>query len=186
MPFPDIATKTGDDGETSLWCGKRVPKTDPRVRVVGQIDLALSALGRCYPLLKKSDKMQSSLRDELMEIHRRFVSLMGEVATREKRKNDFQEKRDPISKADLAACEALYEKVRAALAEKGEAPKRWRIYGEGGAAAAEFYYARGVMRQAELGLWSLRKQGFTIRKPILQLVNRFADLLFYIAVLLEE
>jgi len=186
MPFPDIATKSGDDGETSLWCGKRVPKTDPRVRTVGQIDLALSALGRCYPYLNTEDPFQANLRENLMALHKRFVSLMGEIATREKKKEDYMEKREPIKKPDLADCEALYEKVRGALADKGVPPKRWRIYGEGGAAAAEFYYARGCFRQAELGLWSLCKQGFTIRKPILELVNRFSDLLFYIAVYMEE
>lgn len=186
MSFPDIATKTGDDGETSLWCGKRVPKTDPRVRTVGQIDLALSALGRCYAYLDEKDAFASEVKAELMALHKRFVSLMGEVATREKKKQTFIEKREAISKADVAACEVLYEKIRVALDERGEKKVRWRIYGEGGPAAAEFYYARGVFRQSELALWSLRKQGFVIRSPILKLVNRFADLLFYIAVYLEE
>ncbi|WOO42487.1 ATP:cob(I)alamin adenosyltransferase [Rubellicoccus peritrichatus] len=186
MSFPDIATKTGDDGETSLWCGKRVPKTDPRVRTVGQIDLALSALGRCYYYLDEEDAFSAEVKTELLALHRRFVTLMGEIATREKKKEEYVKKQSAISKADVAACDALYEKIRAALGDRGEKPVRWRIYGEGGPAAAEFYYARGVFRQSELALWSLRKQGFVIRNPILKFLNRFSDLLFYIAVYLEE
>ena len=40
-----IVTKTGDQGETSLMYGRRVPKTDPRVEAYGCVDELNAALG---------------------------------------------------------------------------------------------------------------------------------------------
>ena len=40
-----IATKTGDDGETSLYSGARVPKTHARIEAVGHLDELSAALG---------------------------------------------------------------------------------------------------------------------------------------------
>lgn len=40
-----IYTRTGDQGETSLYGGSRVPKTDARVLAIGQIDLVNAELG---------------------------------------------------------------------------------------------------------------------------------------------
>ncbi|MGH7674503.1 MAG: ATP:cob(I)alamin adenosyltransferase, partial [Gemmatimonadales bacterium] len=39
-----IYTKTGDDGETGLFGGGRVPKDDPRVLAYGEVDEVNSAL----------------------------------------------------------------------------------------------------------------------------------------------
>lgn len=33
-----IVTKTGDQGQTSLYSGERVPKSDPRIEAVGALD----------------------------------------------------------------------------------------------------------------------------------------------------
>ena len=41
----NIYTKTGDEGETGLFWGGRVPKNDPRCEAYGAIAQAVSALG---------------------------------------------------------------------------------------------------------------------------------------------
>src|SRR5882762_5616358 len=38
VPHVKIYTKTGDEGETGLFGGGRVPKDDPRVRAYGDVD----------------------------------------------------------------------------------------------------------------------------------------------------
>lgn len=40
-----ITTKTGDGGTTGLWSGQRVPKDDPRVEALGEIDELSALLG---------------------------------------------------------------------------------------------------------------------------------------------
>jgi cob(I)alamin adenosyltransferase len=186
MPHPNIVTKTGDRGETSLWCGTRVPKTDCRIELVGHIDLALSALGRGYPWLLAGDDFCRELRTELMNIHRRFPLLMGEIATDDANKARFSQRKDSFSEADLHAIEAVYGLIHQRLNQRGDYSGGWKIYGEGGAAAADFYYARALFRQAELAAWRTHHAGYPLRPPLLQALNRMADLLFYLAVYLEE
>jgi len=44
-PARSIATRTGDDGTTSLLYGKRVPKDHPQIEAVGAFDELNTALG---------------------------------------------------------------------------------------------------------------------------------------------
>lgn len=46
-----IATRTGDDGTTSLLYGQRVPKDHPQIEAVGAFDELNVALGAVKPLL---------------------------------------------------------------------------------------------------------------------------------------
>ncbi len=179
--FPDLSDKTGDDGDTTLFCGKRVPKTDPRIRVAGQVDLAQAALGRVYAHLDESDPLLLELHPAFALLQARFLMLTREVATREKHKEEFVKEHDQVSKSDVAACEHYCEKIRAALIEHKIAYDADAVFGPKSSASADFYYLRSVLRQAELGLWSLRKQGFTIRDPLVKLINRTGDLLLYCA-----
>ncbi|MEM8550524.1 MAG: ATP:cob(I)alamin adenosyltransferase [Verrucomicrobiota bacterium] len=186
MALPNIATKTGDSGTTALWSGERVPKTDPRIRCVGQIDLAMSFLGQGHRILHVGDAFMQELSEGYLWLQRRAIDLMGEVCTSEEKKANFADKRAPITEEDVAQLEALYDKLRSELDKRGKGFGEWKVYGEKGAAAADFYLIRAQVRQAELNLWSLRDEGFTIREPMLKLLNRLSDLLFYTAVLLEE
>ncbi len=48
-----IYTRTGDKGKTSLYDGQRVEKTNPRIKLLGKIDLVTSQLGLAYSLLSE-------------------------------------------------------------------------------------------------------------------------------------
>jgi len=181
MSFPDLSTKAGDSGETLLFCEKRVPKTDPRIRVAGQMDLTLAALGRVYAHIEDKEPLQKELCAGIVQLQRRLIMLTREVATREKHKEHFVKEQDQVSKVDVAACEELCEKVRSSLMDRGTRYDPDTVFGVKGPASAEFYTVRAFLRQAELGLWSLRKQGFTIRDPLIKLTNRAGDLLLYCA-----
>lgn len=161
-------------------------KTDLRIQAVGTVDLALSALGRGHSYLRAGDEFCRELSRDLIAVQYRFTDLMGEVCTSEEKKSLYLEKRDAISDDDVARLEAIYDKLRTQLDARGKTFENWKVYGERGAAAAEFYYIRGCVRRAELMLWELREAGFTVRDPLVKLVNRLSDLLFYTAVLLEE
>jgi ATP:cob(I)alamin adenosyltransferase len=184
-PFPKIATRTGDGGTTSLWCGTRVAKSDPRVVLNGHIDLALSALGRCYQWLGATDELSKALSSGLKHVQMRFVALMGEVACDEAHKERFQHKREAITEADLAEVDRLYQLLHDALSQQGRSLERWQMYGHKGPAAADFYFARGYFRACELEAWALVEAGYTLREPLLKVLNRISDVLFLVAVWLE-
>lgn len=198
MAFPNIITRTGDSGQTALWCGTRVPKTDPRVGAVGEIDHALAALGRAHAgwntpggwlsaeAPDEERALAAEVRAGLLQLQRRYTLLMGEIATSAEAQADYRARHPAITEADSAAAEALYARIRAVLNARGERFRGWRIYGEAGPAAAEFYFARSCFRQAELAVWRLAEAGHPQRPELLQLLNRTSDLLFTIAVWLER
>ena len=49
-----VTTRTGDGGETSLFCKGRVRKTDPRIVALGDLDEAQSAIGVARATAPKS------------------------------------------------------------------------------------------------------------------------------------
>src|SRR4051794_39683453 len=71
-----IATKTGDEGETSLMYGRRVPKTDPRVDAYGCVDELNSALG-----LARASACDPFLAKQILALQNELVVVMGELAT---------------------------------------------------------------------------------------------------------
>ena len=71
-----IATKTGDEGETSLMYGRRVSKTDLRVDAYGCVDELNSALG-----LARASAGDSFAAERILEIQKELVVVMGELAT---------------------------------------------------------------------------------------------------------
>src|SRR5436305_1865021 len=71
-----IATKTGDEGETSLMYGRRVPKTDPRVEAYGGVDELNSAFG-----IARATTSDTFLAEQILTIQNELVVVMGELAT---------------------------------------------------------------------------------------------------------
>ncbi|QYY34986.1 ATP:cob(I)alamin adenosyltransferase [Ruficoccus sp. ZRK36] len=188
MPLPNIATRRGDSGKTALWSGERVSKTDPRIRMTGEIDLALAVLGLGHRYLRAGDDFARQLSTDFLHLQRRFTYLMGEVSTSEEGKEKFIAQKEAISEADVEFIQGVYERLRKHLDDIGYKFdfSSWKVSGETGEAAAQFHVIRATFRRVELQLWDLHEQGFTIREPLLKCLNRFSDVLFYTSVLLEE
>ena len=71
-----IVTKTGDQGETSLMYGRRVPKSDPRVEAYGCVDELNAGLG-----LARSLSHDSFITDQVLAMQKDLIVVMGELAT---------------------------------------------------------------------------------------------------------
>lgn len=69
-------TKTGDKGQTSLYSGERVSKTNPRIHAVGTIDELTSHLGKTKSMIQ-----DIRIKKDIEIIQRNLVDLMGIVAT---------------------------------------------------------------------------------------------------------
>ena len=70
-----VYTKTGDNGETSLLDGTRVPKDHPYIQALGTVDELTSHLGKI-----KSQIKEEQVVDELHYIQKRLIIVMGIVA----------------------------------------------------------------------------------------------------------
>ena len=65
-----VYTKTGDNGETSLFSGERVPKHNVRIKAYGTIDELNCWIGiiKSNDIDKKSKTELSSIQNKLMKI----------------------------------------------------------------------------------------------------------------------
>src|SRR5688572_6156632 len=74
-----IATRTGDDGTTSLLYGQRVPKEHPQIEAVGAFDELNVAIGAAKPHLR-DDQRGIEIGALLVAVQKNLIALMGELA----------------------------------------------------------------------------------------------------------
>ncbi len=167
-----IATRTGDDGTTSLLYGQRVPKDHPQIEAVGAFDELNAALG-----FAKATCTDTVRRAELELIQKDLVNLMGELACAEADTVRYAaSKFAKLADADLARVDAGV----AALEAQNITFAGWATPGATVHAAA-LDLARTTARRAERRLVSLPASGRTMRPLLLHYVNRVSDLLWLLA-----
>lgn len=169
-----IATRTGDDGTTSLLYGQRVPKDHPQVEAVGAFDELNVALGAIKPLLGANG---ISTRELLTAVQHNLVALMGELACAEADIARYADSK--FVKIDAPDLARLDEAI-AALEAKGLKFDGWATPG-GNALSVAFDTARVTARRAERRLTALPTQGRSIRPDLRAYVNRLSDLLWLLA-----
>lgn len=174
--MPSIATRTGDDGTTSLLYGQRVPKDHPQIEAVGACDELNVALGAIKPHLA-GDVRGQSVRDLLVTVQKNLVALMGEMACAEADVARYAaSKFEKISAAEILRLDHAI----AALEARGLKFDGWATPGATACAAA-FDLARVAARRAERRLTSLPAHGRNVRPEARQFVNRLSDLLWLLA-----
>jgi cob(I)alamin adenosyltransferase len=167
-----IATRTGDDGTTSLLYGQRVPKDHPQIEAVGAFDELNAALG-----FAKATCPDAARRAELEQIQHNLVALMGELACAEADTARYAaSKFERISEADLARLDAAVAMIEA----QNISFTGWATPGANPHAAA-LDLARTTARRAERRLVALPAHGRTVRPLLLHYVNRASDLLWLLA-----
>jgi len=125
-----IATRTGDDGTTSLLYGQRVPKDHPQIEAVGAFDELNVALGAVKPHLGAAD---APLRELIHALQQNLVALMGELACAESDAARYAaSKFTKLTAADTARIDAGV----AALEAKGLKFDGWATPGANARAAA--------------------------------------------------
>jgi cob(I)alamin adenosyltransferase len=167
-----LATRTGDDGTTSLLYGQRVPKDHPQIEAVGAFDELNVALGAAKPLLDDPATL-----DLLRTLQLNLIALMGEIACAEKDAARFMESK--LAKIAAADVQQVDEAL-AALEARGLKFDGWATPGSNPRAVA-FDQARVTARRAERRLAALPAHGRTVRPEVRQFVNRLSDLLWLLA-----
>ena len=96
-----IYTEIGDNGETFLYGGKKVYKSDPQVEAYGTVDELSSFIGLVFAKIKKKQE-----RGFLLEIQKDLYRIMSYLSGKkdvnlsflEKKVNHFEKKIDEIEK----------------------------------------------------------------------------------------
>lgn len=163
-----IYTKTGDTGETSLFDGTRVPKTDPRVMAYGEVDELQAAIGvaRAAGLDPDLDEMCVTLQRDLFAVGARLADPRHKIANRVEKA--------VVTEARVSALEEWIDRLEREIPEL-----RHFILSGGGMAGAQLHLARAVARRAERAVLSLGPDA--VEPIVIVYVNRVSDLLFTMA-----
>jgi cob(I)alamin adenosyltransferase len=164
-----IYTKTGDAGETGLFGGARVRKSDARVEAYGEVDELNASVGAARAIVEdpQIDAALASIQDELFRVG-------AELATPAEARA-----RPPVAPPDPAAWTARLE--RAMDAWDAELPPLRRFVLPGGTrTAAALHLARCVCRRAERRAVALAAEA-GVDPALLAYLNRLSDFLFVAA-----
>lgn len=171
-----IATRTGDDGTTSLLYGQRVGKDHPQIEAVGALDELNAALGFAKATLPPAAGVAEK-KSALEGVQQELVALMGEIACAEADAARYATSK--FAKIDAAALTRL-DQVVAAIEARQPAFAGWATPGSNLHAAA-LELARTAARRAERRLCGLPAHGKSVRPLLSQYLNRLSDLLWLMA-----
>lgn len=163
-----IYTKTGDSGETSLFDGTRVSKTDPRVAAYGEVDELQAALG-----VSAASGLDPELSHIVLTLQRDLFALGARLADPSHRIAPRVAK-VVIAEDSVARLEGWIDHFDAELPRL-----RHFILAGGSPGGASLHLARTVCRRAERAVLSLGLDG--VEANVLIYLNRLSDLLFVMA-----
>jgi cob(I)alamin adenosyltransferase len=165
-----IYTRTGDQGETSLFGAGRVPKDHARVAAYGDVDELNSVLG-----LVRATHPDDFFDPLLQTIQRDLFSIGGQLAS-----PDPAAVAKALVKANLSADRVVeFERV-IDESETELPPLRAFVLPAGSAKAATLHLARTVCRRAERSVVHLARES-EVPEIFIVYLNRLSDLLFTLA-----
>jgi len=163
-----IYTKTGDRGETGLFGGPRVSKSDARVEAYGAVDELNAAIGAARAANEDAD-----IDGALALVQHELFCVGAELAT----------PHDARARSAIPPVEAGWtDRLERAIDRwDGELPPLRHFVLPGGTpAAAALHVARCACRRAERSTVAL-SQRTEIAPAVLPYLNRLSDLLFVAA-----
>ncbi|MDO6803514.1 cob(I)yrinic acid a,c-diamide adenosyltransferase [Wenyingzhuangia sp. 1_MG-2023] len=174
-----IYTKTGDSGETSLFGGKRVPKSDLRIDAYGTIDELNAYVG-----LLRDSVISSRHQDFLLEIQNNLFVVGAFLATppesQIKKNGENRLKIDNINEETLKKLEDEIDTLEAQL------PTMTHFILPGGhTTVSHCHIARTICRRAERVCVQLQKNEI-VSADIIGYLNRLSDYLFVLARMLTK
>jgi cob(I)alamin adenosyltransferase len=160
-----IYTRTGDQGDTSLFDGTRVSKADARVDTYGDVDELQAWLGfaRAAGAPERLGVMLEQIQRDLFALGAQLADPQHRIAARVTKAS--------LSNEDVARLENWIDALEAPLP-----PLRHFILAGGASAGASLHIARAVCRRAERRMVALGADALLIT-----FINRLSDLLFVMA-----
>lgn len=165
MAIPNIYTRTGDKGLTSLYGGKRVKKSDIRVEAYGTIDELNTVIGLVRAHLSSSSTF---LQEFFQNIQNDLFVIGGYLAGSKEERSSLSLRVKNMEKA----IDEMMEKV---------SPLRHFILPGGSVVAAHAHHARAVCRRAERRVIQLQESDPSLDASVIVFLNRLSDFLFAVA-----
>ncbi|MBI3624882.1 MAG: cob(I)yrinic acid a,c-diamide adenosyltransferase [Candidatus Rokubacteria bacterium] len=165
-----IYTKKGDEGQTSLFGGQRISKSDPRPEAYGSLDEVCAILGVVRAVTHDPD-----LQAVIHSLQEDLFLLAAELATAPEDRSRFAVQQ--ITPEHTVRLESLIDQRLAKI----ELPRAFIIPGSSSYIPALLDWGRAVARRAERRVVELREAGFLDNPEVLKYLNRLADLLFVLA-----
>ena len=167
-PIVKIYTKTGDSGDTSLFDGTRVSKTDPRVVAYGDVDELQACLG-----VARASRLPHDIDDMCLKIQRDLFALGARLADPSHKIAKRVEK-IVIDDQSVARLEGWIDQLDTEIPSL-----RHFILSDGCPPGALLHLARTVCRRAERSMLLLGKD--VLEPVVIIYINRLSDLLFTMA-----
>lgn len=162
-----IYTKTGDQGTTALFGGKRVSKADLRIETYGTIDELNSYIG-----LVRDQEINADRKNVLIEIQDRLFTIGSILATEP---GNTKVKVPSLSESDVIFLEKEIDTMEASLP-----PMKFFVLPGGHQSVSFCHVARTVCRRAERLTIALNSQEM-IDPLVIKYLNRLSDFLFVLS-----
>jgi cob(I)alamin adenosyltransferase len=159
-----IYTKTGDQGSTSLFGGKRVSKADLRIDTYGTVDELNSWIG-----VLRDQPVNQSRKEILVEIQDRLFTIGSILATEPE---NTKVKIPSLAESDIELLENKMDEMDATLP-----PMRFFVLPGGHASVSFGHVTRTVCRRSERLVIAL-DQTEKVDPLVIKYMNRLSDYLF--------
>jgi cob(I)alamin adenosyltransferase len=167
-----IYTKTGDQGSTSLFGGKRVSKADLRIDTYGTVDELNSWIG-----VLRDQSVNQSRKEILVEIQDRLFTIGSILATEPENK---KVKIPSLAESDIELLENKMDAMDAVLP-----PMRFFVLPGGNASVSFGHVARTVCRRAERLIIALSETE-KVDPLVIKYMNRLSDYLFVLCRIMTQ
>jgi cob(I)alamin adenosyltransferase len=165
-----IYTRSGDDGDTALFGGGRVPKAHARVEAYGTVDELNAVIG--VAICRVADPL---IADRLQTVQHDLFSLGADLATPPSREGRTRPDTPPVPVGRIDEMERWIDE-----ADRELPPLRAFVLPGGSEGAAALHLARTVCRRAERRVVHL-DHADPVSEGVVPYLNRLSDLLFTLA-----
>jgi cob(I)alamin adenosyltransferase len=167
-----VYTRLGDQGETSLAGGQRVPKDGPRIAAYGTVDELNAVVGAARAAIGEAAHVQPGLAPLgaiLLRVQHELFNLGSILATLPE---DVHPKQARVREAEVARLESEMDAMNRDLA-----PLRSFVLPGGGGLNAALHVCRTVCRRAEREVVALARAE-PVPAEAVRYLNRLGDALF--------
>ncbi|HNT57754.1 MAG TPA: cob(I)yrinic acid a,c-diamide adenosyltransferase [Syntrophales bacterium] len=161
-------SKKGDQGETSLLGGQRIPKYDLRPETYGTLDEASSVLGVARAMTDREE-----IGAILLSVQKDLLVLGAELSALP---DVYGKLTRTITDEDIARLEKWIDELQEDVPLKNEF-----IYPGGTVVSSQIDVGRTVVRRAERWAARMKSEGMIPNERINRYLNRLADMLFTLA-----
>jgi cob(I)alamin adenosyltransferase len=162
-----IYTRSGDNGETSLIGGKRVPKYHIRIEAYGTVDELISYIG-----LIRDQNISQEIKNQLVDIQNDLMSCASILAA------DCDDCGIELPEINHEHIENLEKRINQLELELP--PLNSFVLPGGHTTVSYTHIARNICRRAERYTIRLNEEQ-EINKEVIQYLNRLSDYLFMLA-----